>query len=202
MKLTYFGHSCFVIEENGFRICLDPYDANVPGYPPLAVAANEVFCSHGHGDHAFTEAVTLEPPVVPNPFRITEIPGFHDDQGGALRGPNTIRIFEANGLRAAHFGDIGCELTAAEKALLTGLDLALIPVGGTFTIDAAGAKALIDVLSPKRVIPMHYRLGEKGYPVIAELSAFTALLPSFTETGSREFELTADTPEGIFVLSI
>ena len=37
------------------------------------------------------------------------IEGFHDDCGGSKRGANTMRIFEAEGLRIAHLGDIGCE---------------------------------------------------------------------------------------------
>lgn len=60
MKLTWLGHSCFIIESQGYRIVLDPYqDGSVPGLAPVRVEADQVLCSHGHGDHCGTECVTL-----------------------------------------------------------------------------------------------------------------------------------------------
>ena len=50
MKLTWLGHACFLLEEQGYRIVLDPYEG-VAGYPPLHTAAHAVFCSHHHFDH-------------------------------------------------------------------------------------------------------------------------------------------------------
>ena len=47
MKLTWLGHACFLLEEDGYRIVLDPY-TGVAGYPPLHIQAHAVFCSHGH----------------------------------------------------------------------------------------------------------------------------------------------------------
>lgn len=173
IKITYHGHSCFTIENDGYSIVLDPF-TGVDGYPELSLKANEVCCSHEHHDHSYREAVELLPPKA-SPFKITEINSFHDPVGGAKRGPNIIRLFEAGGVKLAHFGDIGCSLKPEEKEMLRGLDCALIPVGGTFTLDAAQAKALMDELKPRTVIPMHYRLGNQGYGVLQELEEFTSL---------------------------
>jgi L-ascorbate metabolism protein UlaG (beta-lactamase superfamily) len=64
---------------------------------------------------------------------------WHDEVKGAKRGPNTIHILEAEGIRIAHLGDLGCELEEDQIQKLKGLDLCLIPVGGHFTIDGKQA---------------------------------------------------------------
>lgn len=53
MKITYLGHSAFLIEENGCRIAVDPF---INGNPTAAVKPGEliadyVLVSHAHGDH-------------------------------------------------------------------------------------------------------------------------------------------------------
>ena len=50
MKLTWLGHSCFLMEQDSYRIVTDPY-TGVEGYPPLSVSAHAVYCSHHHFDH-------------------------------------------------------------------------------------------------------------------------------------------------------
>ena len=74
-----------------------------------------------------------------------------------MRGRNTIHILSANGKRIAHFGDLGCKLPADQLAQLKDLDIAMIPVGGHYTIDAAQAADLVCKIAPAHVIPMHYR---------------------------------------------
>ena len=83
MKLTWLGHACFLLEEDGYRIVLDPY-TGVAGYPPLHIQAHAVFCSHGHFDHHATDCVELLPERE-SPFTVREVETFHDDRGGALR---------------------------------------------------------------------------------------------------------------------
>ena len=94
MRVTWMGHACFTLEQDGFRIVIDPY-TGVPGYPPLALEADRVECSHGHFDHNAVSAVRLRPGAGTGPFTVEEIPTFHDDAGGALRGGNTVRVFSA-----------------------------------------------------------------------------------------------------------
>ena len=57
--------------------------------------------------------------------------------------------------------------------MLGKLDVVMIPVGGFYTVDAAVAKKICDRLQPGHIIPMHYRTGNVGLPVIAELADFT-----------------------------
>ena len=173
IKITYHGHACFTLENEAYKIVLDPF-SGVNGYEDVNLEANEIFCSHEHFDHNYRDGVKLIPKGE-NPFTITEIQSFHDEVQGAKRGPNTIRIFESEGCRIAHLGDIGCELPEDQLDMLKDLDAAMIPVGGTFTITAEGAKALSDTLKPRIIIPMHFRKGTQGFDVLQDISEFTAL---------------------------
>ena len=128
------------------------------------------------------------------PLRVEALASFHDDKRGLLRGRNTIHVLEAEGLRLAHFGDLGHTPKGGILDDLRGLDAALIPVGGYYTIDAGTAKALVDELRPRVVLPMHYRWADKGYDVISEVTAFTALLDNVVRYDTSALDLTADTP--------
>lgn len=50
------------------------------------------------------------------------------------------------------------------------IDLALLPIGGNFTMDPADALRAIDLIKPKAVIPMHY----DTFPLIKQEPAFFA----------------------------
>ena len=142
LTVRWHGHACFSLTCRDFTVVLDPYeDHYVPGFPPLRLTGDLVLCSHQHNDHNAAEIVTLRTGR-PNPFRITKIPTFHDPEGGRLRGENTIHLLEVGKLRVAHFGDLGCPLSPAQKAELQGLDAAMVPVGGFYTIGPQEAKAL------------------------------------------------------------
>ena len=163
MKITWIGHSCFKIEQHGYTIITDPYeDGSVPGLKNLREKANMVLCSHEHGDHNARSLVTVEE-AQSCPFKITAIDTFHDDVKGAKRGPNKIHIIEADGVRAAHMGDLGCSLTPEQIEKLKGVTVCLIPVGGFFTIDGKQAASLIRQIAPRTVIPMHFRDDKAGF---------------------------------------
>ena len=104
MKITYLGHSCFKIESQDYSIVLDPYqDGKVPGYLPIRETADQVLCSHGHGDHCGVENVTLRSGGT-SPFTVEAIETWHDGQQGALRGQDTIHILDDGQCRIAHLG--------------------------------------------------------------------------------------------------
>lgn len=176
MTITWWGHSCFLLEQDGFRVVIDPY-TDVPGYPALELEAHAVFCSHGHFDHNYTDAVKLLPKM-DSPFSVEEVASFHDGQEGALRGANTIRVFTAGGVRVCHLGDLGHPLSKVQLAAIGRCDAALVPVGGTFTVDAAGAKAVCDALKPRCVVPMHYRHPPYGLEKLSGVEDFLRLWPA------------------------
>lgn len=190
MLIRYHGHSEFLLEtEEGLRILTDPFNGKVP-YPLRETEADIVTVSHGHDDHSYLEKVRGNPRVLgevgehlPAPgVKITGYPSFHDDRQGAARGPNTIFMIEAEGLRIVHLGDLGAAAEEGVTAALRGADILLIPVGGTYTLDAAQAAAFARLIAPRVIIPMHYRDGERGFQNIDSLdpflSAVSPLVPS------------------------
>lgn len=187
MLITYHGHSEFLLEtEDGLRLLTDPFDPKVP-FPYREVRADVVTISHEHHDHCHIEKVKGSPVIVrgvagfcPAPgITVTGYPSFHDDQQGAQRGPNTIFVIETEGLRIAHLGDLGTFPAEDVLNALKDADILLVPVGGTYTMDAERAAALVRRLTPHTVIPMHYKEGLRGFQNIAPADIFlNALAPA------------------------
>ncbi len=62
-------------------------------------------------------------------------------------------ILELDGFRLYHAGDTDC---IAEMEQLGPIDLALLPVSGTYTMTADEAVQAVATIKPKVAIPMHY----------------------------------------------
>ncbi len=62
-------------------------------------------------------------------------------------------IFKANNLRIYHAGDTDA---IPEMLALKNIDIAFLPIGGTYTMDAIGAATAANTFKPKLAIPMHY----------------------------------------------
>lgn len=203
IRITWLGHSCFRIVRGDYSVVFDPYrDGSIPGYAPLRTQADEVFLSHGHDDHNFREGVTLHRPAAQSPFTVTKIVCPHDDARGAKRGMNTIYVLDDGILRLAHFGDIGCPLDSSQREKIGHLDAALVPVGGYFTMDPAGIEELMQQLNPCVVIPMHYRFGSYGYPVIGTVDDYLRLVKgTIRRYPSNTFVLTEETTPQTAVLT-
>ncbi len=206
MKLKWLGHSCFELVLPGGVIVTDPYDDSV-GYPPLRVRADAVLSSHGHHDHNNFDAVSGDPVILNTPgvheacgARITAVPAFHDELHGAKRGSNLVHLIEAEGLRIAHLGDLGhLPETEEQKAVLSDLDVMLIPIGGFFTIDTPTAVKLIEAFRPRCAVAMHFANRYCHYPVSDERE-FVRLTGAATLP--NEIEITKDTPTGCAVMEI
>lgn len=203
MKLEYFGHSGFRIKnEQGVTIFTDPYTR--VGYElPTNLQANIVTVSHGHFDHNYVAAVGGSPVVVAQAgeyickgVKIVGEQSWHDQKQGALRGGNIIFKMEIDGLTVCHFGDLGEAYSEELAEKLSGTDIWLIPVGGTYTIDAMQAKEYVQRLAPKIVIPMHYRPLD-GTLDITDASPFLKGAESVVHCPQGEIEITqADLEEG------
>jgi L-ascorbate metabolism protein UlaG (beta-lactamase superfamily) len=199
--VTWLGHSCFKVQYGDYTMVIDPYkDRKVPGLAPLKVEADEVFTSHSHDDHGYVQAVKLRKPPQPSPFRVTKVRCHHDEVGGNKRGDNDIHVFEGEGFRFAHFGDLGEELDQEQMEKVGSLDVAMIPVGGFFTIGPAEAKALIARLRPRVVIPMHYRTEDFGFDAIADIRDFLILCDDVKKYDSDTIEVTKETEKQTAVL--
>ncbi|MHC4662752.1 MAG: MBL fold metallo-hydrolase [Planctomycetota bacterium] len=177
MKLGWLGHASFLIEtEGGIKIVTDPYDRIGLKFPP--VSADVVTVSHDHFDHSAAQFVQGNFTTVSTQgghdvagVKIKGLLTFHDDSGGSQRGSNIMFVIEADGIRLCHAGDLGHMPSAAQVDALGRVDILCLPVGGTFTIDAAGAAKLVDMIKPKIAVPMHYKIPGLSLG-IADASAF------------------------------
>ena len=163
MKIQWLGHSCFNINENGLTIVTDPYN-NYIGYNMPKQSADIVTVSHSHKDHSAVENVINNSMIISkegtydiNGVKIDAIHTYHDNKNGLLRGENIIFIYDFNGIRVCHMGDIGQDFDPSIVKNINNIDILLIPVGAVYTIDYKMAKKYVDEIKPKVVIPMHYK---------------------------------------------
>lgn len=181
MKLEYFGHSCFRISHEGYRIVVDPYDCTMfEGVGPLKLDAHRVVCSHGHGDHNYVEAVTLEEGKE-STITVSTLECFHDEVQGAKRGKNIIHVFKTDHETIVHLGDLGHELSDEVVSALGKVDVLLLPIGGFYTINPEVALKVATKIDPATIVPMHYRLQGVGIKGIAELRDFLSLVDTYKE---------------------
>jgi L-ascorbate metabolism protein UlaG (beta-lactamase superfamily) len=110
---------------------------------------------------------------------------------GAKRGKNAVFVFEMGELRLAHLGDLGHLLNEDQVEQIGRVDVLMIPVGGTFTIDAGQAWQVVASLKPRVVVPMHYlAAGMQDFP-IAPVSKFTSGHTNVRHLGAVKIDLTA-----------
>ncbi|MGQ9454852.1 MAG: MBL fold metallo-hydrolase [Armatimonadota bacterium] len=177
MKIEYLGHSCFLLTTSqGTKILTDPFDpSGYPGqlnYRMYSEPVDVVTVSHDHADHAGYKVVKGSPVLIKGEGKFVArdanflgVGTYHDDARGAKRGRNTVFVISADGLRIAHLGDLGHVLTADQAAEIGNVDIALVPVGGYFTIDAAQATQVAQQLDANIIIPMHYRTQKCNFPI-------------------------------------
>ncbi|MBP7087837.1 MAG: MBL fold metallo-hydrolase [Candidatus Omnitrophica bacterium] len=174
MKISWMGHSCFLLETIlGTKIITDPYEpggyGGAVGYSALNISADIVTVSHQHTDHnycaGFKSAKIIDTckEVKVKEVLVRGVPSFHDESQGRERGHNIIFIFETENLKIAHFGDLGT--LDINYDYFKDIDVALIPVGGTFTIDAGHAQKLIENISPQITVPMHFKTKKLGFNI-------------------------------------
>ena len=164
MEITWYGHSCFrLTERNYVTVVTDPYDNKVIGYDPLKLKAEIVTVSHDAPGHNYSDAVKGTTHVLTGPgeFEIggVFITAVQTDSAGKKTKDvtrNTIYVFDYDGITVAHLGDLQKIPTQSEIELLGTVNVALVPVGGGNSLNAAKAAEVVSMLEPNLVIPMHY----------------------------------------------
>ena len=177
MDITWFGHACCRLRDRGITIITDPYDKST-GYELPRVRADVVTISHDDPHHGYVQGCPGNPFVIAGPGEyeikgvfITGISTYHDDKKGALRGLNTVYLFEFEGVSVCHLGDLGHVPTQAQVESLGHVDVLLLPVGGTQCLKATEAAEVMTLLEPKIVIPIHYKTSHTTLK-LAPVSAF------------------------------
>ena len=164
MEITWYGHSCFrLTERNYVTVVTDPYDNKIIGYDPLKLKAEIVTVSHDAPGHNNSDAVKGTTHVLTGPgeFEIggVFITAVQTDSAGKKTKDvtrNTIYVFDYDGITVAHLGDLQKIPTQSEIELLGTVNVALVPVGGGNSLNAAKAAEVVSMLEPNLVIPMHY----------------------------------------------
>ena len=164
MEITWFGHSCFRLTERNFvTVVTDPFDNKTVGYDPLKLKAEIVTVSHDAPGHNNSSAVKGSTHVLTGPgeFEIggVFITAVQTDSTGKKAKENirnTIYVFDYDGITVAHLGDLQKIPTQNEIELLGTVNVALVPVGGGSSLNAAKAAEVVSMLEPNLVVPMHY----------------------------------------------
>lgn len=203
MKIRFLGHATFLITTaNGTKIVTDPYEPGGFGgaiaHGPLEEPADFVVVSHEHGDHNYVRMVPGDPVVVRGPgeqkhgeITFRALSTHHDTSRGAERGENIVRVIDADEMAVCHLGDLGHTLGPEDATALGSIDVLLIPVGGTFTIDSEGATAVVELLRPGIAIPMHFQTPKVTLD-IAPVDGFLAGKPRVRRMGGSEVEVTKE----------
>lgn len=205
MKIRWLGHSSFLITStSGTRVVTDPYAPEV-GFSFPGVSAELVTVSHDHFDHNNSRVVHGAPVVVSSVgdcercgVRLQGIPSYHDECEGAKRGKNTVFLIEVDGVKICHLGDLGEPLNSDLATKLSGVDILLIPVGGTYTLDAKHAREYVEAIKPKIVIPMHFKSSGHAFDIDG-IEPFERAMGeySFTHLGADTLPITRATLDGI-----
>ena len=192
ITVQWIGHACYKLTFGDWSCVVDPYEnGSVPGIGNVQAAAHEIYCSHGHHDHNAAHLVKQVRSFAPAP-QVTKVASFHDEAGGTKRGENTIHVFEYEGLKLAHFGDLGHLLNDEQIRVIGDVDIALLPVGGFYTIDPQTAKQVAKQINAKVIIPMHYRTEDFGFDVIAHIDEFAKLYENVIKTDGSTATITAN----------
>ncbi len=166
VKITWHGHACFQITTPDSKIIvIDPHDGYSIGLKPPKVKADIILVTHDHFDHNAIDIVKKPSSIIVkeyigekeiNGIRITGVKVYHDRHRGKFRGEIAAYKIGVDGILIVHLGDLGHILEDQQVSLLKPVDVLMIPIGGTYTIEPYEAVEVIKQLQPKIVVPMHY----------------------------------------------
>lgn len=168
MYITWLGHSCFKLQDktgpDAVTVVTDPFDKTI-GLKVPNLEADIVTISHDHHDHNNKSAIKGAPFVVDTAgeydvkgVAIEGVDSYHDEKGGKERGSSIIYRITMDDIKIVHLGDLGQTLDTKQLEKLEGTDILLIPVGGTYNLNAKQAVEVISQIEPRIVIPMHYKV--------------------------------------------
>lgn len=168
VKLTFVGHATWLIETpGGVKAATDYNDYIRPQVVPDVATMNKAHTTHfsiapdpairhvlrgwnpegGPARHDLTIA----------DLRVRNVPtNIRDWSGGSVSYGNSIFIFEAAGLCIGHLGHLHHTLTGEQIAQIGQLDIVMVPVDGSYTLDTAGMVEVVKALRARLILPMHY----------------------------------------------
>lgn len=168
VRITYVGHSTFLIESPKLvRIATDYNDFVRPPVLPDIVTMNHAHTTH-YTDrpepgikHVLRGWAGEEKParidLQERDVRIRNVPtNIRNFGGGTERHGNSIFVFEIANLCVAHLGHLHHTLTQQQLDEIGRIDIVLVPVDGSYTLDLEGTVEVLRSLKAPLMIPMHY----------------------------------------------
>jgi len=172
LKITWFNHASFLIEWRGERIFIDPFvlpeqDTGSGTHEPKP--ATVIIHTHDHYDHCVETPELMTPDTellghckhgqnqAGDKLKIRDIgiefvPAYNPEKRFHPKGSGTGVILSLGETRIYHAGDT--ELIPEMKNIKC--DIALLPIGGTYTMDIKQASQAVEMIRPKIAVPMHY----------------------------------------------
>jgi L-ascorbate metabolism protein UlaG (beta-lactamase superfamily) len=171
VKLTFLGHASFLIESPaGVTIVTDYNDGvGIPVVPRIATM-NRAHITHyslspdpgiehvlpGWGENGVAASHELTVNDVWLRNVTTNIRGGFGMSGALQRDMNSIFVFEVAGLCIAHLGHLHHTLTPEHLKALGRIDVVLVPVDGSYTLNVEDMIKVLESINAPMVIPMHY----------------------------------------------
>jgi L-ascorbate metabolism protein UlaG (beta-lactamase superfamily) len=167
VRLTYVGHSTFLIESAaGVRIVTDYNDYVRPPVVPDIATMNRAHSTHysnnpdsgikhvlrGWGREGEPARYDLQ---VDDVWVRNVVTNIRDWGGGTLLHGNSIFVFESGGVCIAHLGHLHHTLTPAHIEELGRVDVVLVPVDGSYTLNIDGMVEVLRQINAPLAIPMH-----------------------------------------------
>jgi L-ascorbate metabolism protein UlaG (beta-lactamase superfamily) len=168
LRISYIGHATFLIESPQLvRIATDYNDYVRPPVLPDIATMNHAHSSHytlspdpgikyvlhGWVDDEKPARIDLQYKDV----RVRNVPtNIRSFDGGTERHGNSIFIFEVANLCIAHLGHLHHTLTQQQLNEIGRVDIVLVPVDGSYTLDLDGMVEVLHALKAPLMIPMHY----------------------------------------------
>jgi L-ascorbate metabolism protein UlaG (beta-lactamase superfamily) len=175
VTIQWLGHASFKISGEGAVVYIDPWKLSESGKD-----ATVVLVSHSHFDHHSPDDVAkvaggqtkiigpgdvvaaqgagqvLEPgqSVEIGSVKVTGVASYNPDKQFHPKANKWLGfVVELGGVRVYYAGDTD---VIGEMKTLGGIDVALLPVGGTYTMNAEEAVSAVDTIKPNKAIPYHW----------------------------------------------
>jgi L-ascorbate metabolism protein UlaG (beta-lactamase superfamily) len=154
IDVRFLGQACFELKAGDTTVITDPF---LTGNPLAAATADEVepdviLLTHGHADH-LGDTVDIAKRTGATVVAIVELAA---EIGEAAHAPAGLLIHIGDRL-VYHLGDT-CLFSDMKLIAQRGdkVDLALVPIGGHYTMDRFDAVSAVSLIDPQQVIPCHY----------------------------------------------
>lgn len=168
VKLTFIGHSSFIIESPGGTRMITDYSGFSAGIVPDGVTMNRAHSTHytDFPDPAIKHVLRGWNPEGDGPavhdvevgdIRVRNVTtDIRGGMAGRMKDGNSIFIFEVAGLCIGHLGHLHHLLGAEHIGMIGRLDIVLVPVDGGYTMGQAEMLEVLRTIKARIVIPMHY----------------------------------------------